>query len=228
MILFTNGCSWTWGGGLEPYHENDDAKRTGLLWPAHLGNKLGAREVVNLSWGCSSNQRIVRTTYDWFLKKYQGEEIIAVIQWTEPSRYEYYVTEDPLNDFSNTATSWALIKSDLLLIPDHNLSNKLKDDRLHTYTDIEGMYRSITHYAALDNLFKTFNVKYYYWFFKLLLPYGSPEVYIDFVRKNYNFLIKDQLGCYWEYDRVSPTDNHPSIEGHRELADIIYKAMKSQ
>jgi hypothetical protein len=66
--LFTNGCSWTWGGSLEEYWETEE-DRLKLVWPHHLGNLLRADNVVNLSLSCGSNQRIVRTTLNWLLSK---------------------------------------------------------------------------------------------------------------------------------------------------------------
>ena len=226
MILFTNGCSWTRGGGLNFYTEQD---RLNLVWPKHLGDLLGADKVINLSRGCSSNQRIVRTTHDWFLNEYKGEEIIAVIQWSDLARYEYYVT-DKINDFSNLPHRWSLITPTSTIMPNLDANgNPIKvvefEDRLATYTDIEGMYRHMTHLGALTNLFSMFNVRYYYWFFHTLLPIGTPSLYVDFVTKNYNFLFKDFV-CPWNYDRVSPSDPHPSTKGHKQIAEMIYKAMQ--
>ena len=157
MILLANGCSWTWGGGLEPYVQVGK-KRDQLVWPYHLGNLLSATQTVNLAKGCGSNQRIVRTTRDWIMS--QNEETlsntIAVIQWTEPSRYEFY--HDPSGEYD--PNKWMLCKIDCVsrdieldkeTIQYHE---KLNSQRYITYTDIEGMYRLLEHYESLDNIFK--------------------------------------------------------------------------
>ena len=64
MILFTNGCSWTYGGGLGLDHKPKE-ERLVKVWPHHLGMMLGSDETINLSYGGGSNSRILRTTFDW-------------------------------------------------------------------------------------------------------------------------------------------------------------------
>jgi hypothetical protein len=75
-----------------------------LVWPHHLGNLLRADNVINLSLSCGSNQRIVRTTLNWLLSKTPKElkNTIAIIQWTELSRYEYYVPHPNDSRFTET------------------------------------------------------------------------------------------------------------------------------
>jgi hypothetical protein len=36
--LLTNGCSWTWGGGIDNYMSDED--RIKNVWPHHLMNLL--------------------------------------------------------------------------------------------------------------------------------------------------------------------------------------------
>jgi len=62
MILLVNGCSFTWGGGLD---KQGDQVRETSVWSHHLGALMNAEKVVNLAAGCGSNQRIFRTTVDY-------------------------------------------------------------------------------------------------------------------------------------------------------------------
>ena len=93
--LFTNGCSWTAGGGFDfaDTKENTDNLLNNIVWPAQLGKKLGYDKVVNLAEGCGSNQRICRTTFEWVMK--QTPETLKntriIIQWSCEDRFEYYV-----------------------------------------------------------------------------------------------------------------------------------------
>ena len=120
MILFTNGCSWTWGGGLNVPGDNfgdnlyAGVERQKLLWPYHLGLKLNAEKTVNLSMGCGSNERIARTTFDW-LQQQTLEDIkktVAVIQITKVNRYEYYYPTDMKAWVENNLADWRLAKPD--------------------------------------------------------------------------------------------------------------------
>ena len=100
--LFTNGCSWTYGGGLDnpPTTEHIKNLHDNVVWPAHLKRKMNFDQCINLASGCGSNQRICRTTFDWLAK--QDEETLknttAVIQWSQVTRFEYYVNKEGGDD----------------------------------------------------------------------------------------------------------------------------------
>ena len=93
--LFTNGCSWTYGGGLDQPDTKEHMKHLhdNVVWPAHVQRLMNFDEQVNLSAGCGSNQRICRTTFDWLSKQTPEtlKNTTAIIQWTCLDRYEYYV-----------------------------------------------------------------------------------------------------------------------------------------
>jgi hypothetical protein len=114
--LFVNGCSWTYGGGLDrpsrknqfniPYEpgtkEHLEYMHNEIVWPAHVKKLMNFDKCVNLAEGCGSNQRICRTTFDWVNQ--QDEETLknttVIIQWSCEDRYEYYVpTKEEQDDF---------------------------------------------------------------------------------------------------------------------------------
>jgi len=228
MILLTNGCSWTWGGGLQLETSQQDLQRLASVWPAHLSKLLNAEKVYNLSMGCGSNQRILRTTLDWILQQTPEtlSNTVAVIQWSELSRYEFYVPEKESNVYENFPERWVLAKVGCILNPyAHDTEKELKkvNSRLETYTEIEGFYRNIFECAALDNIFKMFGIKYYYWHYYNF--YTNPPEHLLNVMNKFNWL-KDSGN--WKYQRVSPKDDHPSLEGHKEIAKIIYQQITNQ
>ena len=52
MILYTNGCSFTAGGGLEPIlnpknNPNQDDFYKEHVWTKHLGDKIGVEKIIN-------------------------------------------------------------------------------------------------------------------------------------------------------------------------------------
>lgn len=228
MILFTNGCSWTYGGSLNLDGEEHDIVRLKSVWPKYLGEMLGAKKVINLARGCGSNQYIARTTYEWFLQEYCGEEIVVVIQWAEPSRYEYYVTNKPFDDFSNIPNNWAAAKFQSAITVETDFKSVMEqiNERLSTYTEIEGMFKQILYYSSLAFLFNALNVKYYFWSQLPMLPINSPELYTKYVKKNFNFI--GDFNSNWQYERVSPCDAHPSLLGHKQLAGIIHELIRTQ
>ena len=83
MILYTNGCSFTWGDEL-----NDRKDRYGVL----LSKKLNCKHMVDHSKCASSNQRILRTTLSYLQDK-NLEDYIVVIGWSGISRREYFLNK---------------------------------------------------------------------------------------------------------------------------------------
>lgn len=226
-ILFTNGCSWTYGGGLDKDHpsESELAKK---VWPHHLRINMGFSQHVNLASGCGSNQRIVRTTIDWLTK--QDKELlkntVAVIQWTEWSRYEYYVpkTNRPFDDEPNR---WALCKVGNCISKaeagDTNYTNKRNDMRFETYSTLEGYYTHLMQCETLASMFNKFGVKYYYWNFVTPM-FALPDNLKSLLLDNYNWL--EPLGRHeWDYERLN-NDPHPSERGHIQLSEHIKNAIK--
>ena len=225
MILLANGCSWTYGGGLGLDSDEDTSKRLEVTWPNQLGKLVNAEKTINLAAGCGSNQRVVRTTFD-YLSSQPSEDLqktIAIIQWTELSRYEFYYPYD-INDLAeNHQDRWARAKIGCVLNSyqhDERESKKYNDLRLSTYTDIEGMYRFISEALALENILTYYKIPYYYWTYdKNFLENFPPDIGI-FLKQKFNWLNTSDAGI-WDYDRVSDNDDHPSIAGHKQIASYI-------
>jgi hypothetical protein len=83
VILYTNGCSFTWGDEL-----NNRKDRYGVL----LSKKLNCKHMVDHSHCASSNQRILRTTLSYLQDK-NLEDYIVVIGWSGISRREYFLNK---------------------------------------------------------------------------------------------------------------------------------------
>lgn len=229
MILFANGCSFTWGGSLEPFFDRDnDEQRLALCWPAHLGTLLGANEVVNLGEGCGSNQRILRTTFDWLAQQTSERlaDTVAVIQWTDSSRYEYYCPEDYNNHQENISERWAKVKEGVCLQVGESRETSLarSQKRLETLTMQEEAYQIVANCSAIAHMFQSFGVtQYYFW-----SHHNHRDRYLDRPRSYFShrfpWIDSVKLGqTDWKYDTVSASDKHPSCQGHREIAEIIYK-----
>jgi hypothetical protein len=222
--LFANGCSWTYGGGLDSVV----AHTPHVTWPYQLKELLEFDNCVNLAEGCGSNQRTIRTTINWLLSQDKDtlKNTTAVIQWTELSRYEYYYP--PGNTYLDIEKNWVKVKAGLVLgdfITEAERQKELKNSiyRYETYTDLEGLYTHLSHLETLHSLFNQYGVKYYYWNFAT--PYHLIRHPIkEFILSRYNWL--EPAGRHiWEYDRISEQDPHPSILGHKQIAMCIKEAM---
>lgn len=257
MILYTNGCSWTWGGGLHDLFKRkdgtiDDEYRLKLLWPGHLSRLIKADKVVNLAAACGSNQRIVRTTIDWISKQNKSdlENTVAVIQFSEWNRFEKYI---PLsnNYFENDKHRWLRCRIDSALFEYEGPTTHSEDDenfiqreikyinrRLMTTNLVENYYDILQQLYALKGIFTTYGVKnYYFWHlgqgWLSFPPNARGLIYKDFdildqINGAYNWSDFDEKHeDYWQYERLVPNQHvHPSLEGHKQLAQIIYDRMK--
>jgi hypothetical protein len=263
MILYTNGCSWTWGGGLDEHFRYDDGRvnddiRLNLVWPKHLSDLLKTDKVYNISTACGSNQRIIRTTIDWVTSqsKTDLEDTVAVIQFSEWSRFEKYVPISDKDPYENLKERWLKCRIDSALFdyngpegPDEHryLQEEIKhiNRRLKTTSPIENFYTTLQQMYALKGIFDTYGVKdYYFWHLGqgwLSFPLQYRElIYKDFkvLDQFDNFTSWDDFnsskGCsfkdhpdYWYYERLAPdVPVHPSLLGHKQLAELIYDRMK--
>lgn len=255
-ILFANGCSFTWGGALEPWFMFVDDKPLGdiigydatdfrtpdgnlgventkvrekIVWPHHLGQLLNCNKVINSGIGCGSNQRIIRTTLEWLSSQNREtlDRTVAVIQMTEPSRYEYYDEENNL---------WARCKVDVCqqIAEKQEIADARNMSRLSTFTTNEGIFEYVRDCMALNQIFSFHNVNYFLW--SMINPFHNTNH--DFINLN---KIIDEC-CTWinhtqdssSYGALeslkanngkittAPSSIHPGVEGHKELAEILH------
>lgn len=241
MKLFANGCSFTWGGALykslydnsgslldynNTSHEN--SQRLKDVWPYHLSKLLDLDDCVNLSIGCGSNDRILRTTLNFFTNihnEYDLSQWIAVIQWTQPARYEYW-DED--------TQSWAMV------IPNSNvnLGKKVDHDiieRLNKYKDSTYAYQTNkthaqkywTQIVSLAAFFEHLGIPY--WFSNLSIDlFNELDTFQkEYLEKKVRWLTNayDTFNFLFE-DKFEST--HPSLLGHQQIAQSIHTIIKNQ
>ncbi len=228
MKLIANGCSWTYGGGLDAGITRQELNQ--LTWPKHLHDLLGISDFVNLADGCGSNQRIFRTTLDYLLNN-DCSDSVFVIQFTEESRFEYYYPLSLSDQYENISERWMKAKVNVLIpstIDRFEKHYNLSQERiLYHNSEIQNVYTYIERCEALNNLFNKFNIKYYFWDCNQL-PQRMPEPYRSFILNSYNWLEYNNSNWqYWEYDRINQDfDNHPSVSGHKQIAQHIYNIIK--
>lgn len=255
MKLYSNGCSYTWGGTLFNFDYFDeggnhvwlpnaegteiDKKRLETVYPHHLGKLLNASEVINQSMGGGSNDRIVRTTLDYFINaKLRGEDLtdyFVTIQWTDPSRTEIYDQnfDDGYigllngNVFSENGRNNSYIHHEKLQKLYYKHFNNSKDDYTRLIKNIYSLgyflkYHNIPHiFISLGQLFIPWinaqATSEDHWV-KLLDHYHS-------VVKDFTWLYNDAnqaLSVCVNFENCMPKGSHPSEEGHRQIANALY------
>lgn len=254
MKIFANGCSWSWGGGLDylfrqqKYNFNHEIRKA-LCWPHQLGLLYKADQVINISEGGGSNQRTLRTTFNYIINQDQSilDETIFIIQMTGWSRFELYYPFDLNNNFENLSNHWvkclpSQVATETTLEDKFDTSEVAKRAayRFATSSDIEDIYRNLFYVYSFKGLFDSFNIKNWYMWHNGNMGNFQPTHRREIELKNKLGLGWKTLGEYyyqklkntvpniididdqWEYDRVSPLDPHPDRNGHKQIAQIIY------
>jgi hypothetical protein len=238
MILYTNGCSFTAGGGLEPFLnpnnlQNQDDFIKDYVWSKHLGDKLGVEKTINHGRMCGSNHRILRTTFDFLSDtEYDYKDIIVGIQFTTNNRFEYYQSKNNFlsdiysSDKENLEENWKQVKvgRNEVAIENHEKhilieETEFTDRFLANYQNslIQDVYDTLFLLNTMQNILEKFGIKqYFFWTDKNFHMNYTPKTEI-FIKKHFPFLLIDyKMGV--EYLK----DSHPSLEGHKKISEILY------
>lgn len=244
MKLFTNGCSFTWGGAIYPrlYDEQGNLldyantseinqKRLSEVWPSHLSKKIAAEQVVNLSIGCGSNERIVRTTFNFFSNLVHNQELtkdwVAIIQLSIPHRFEYW---------DDVSESWALCMVNGSMTSketDYQHTQNIDSFAKHIWTHFnEKTYsqKYWTQVVGLASFLKNFNIPY--WFSNLdTSAIDQIEKHqFEYLQNHVSWLgdnPKKKFGELFE-ERHDSGSGHPSLLGHRQIANSIYNIIQDK
>lgn len=156
--LYNIGCSFSEGNGIAEEMGGDFFNQAPTVkgkelevksrYSAVLSKKLGLEE-INEAQGGGSNQRIFRKTWNWISKnKDKLDETFFVIQWSYPSRAEYYWEEFPIRDGARVKQKWFHVEYQKLM----------KDGML---PDVDTSYKITFRYIlSLQSFFKQNNIKF--------------------------------------------------------------------
>ena len=152
--LYTNGDSWTAGNGVEEEEER---------WSTLLSDKLGLIE-INESKGGNGNDRMVRTTIEWFNNNPdKWDEALVVLGFIGANRAEYWSTEEK---------RWTRIHTDPDLSPQlHHGGSKdwWETYVVHFFNKVQLNYNLKNQILLLTSFFDSNNIKYLMFF-----SWGNP------------------------------------------------------
>lgn len=252
MKIFSNGCSYTWGGSLYTLVEADESgkghfldyynespkniDRLSSVYPHHLGKVLGAEKVYNLSMGGGSNARIARTTIEFFQNAMiAGENLtdyFVTIQWTDSNRAEFYD-----NNLSNT---WVGIQHGYHFREGYthnidgknNIINEIKDYYYKCmHSDMKSIEDTIQYITMLGSFLKVNNIPYVFFshvdifgFYIDPLVQKALEKRIELIDKQYVWWNGSSRQSVMGKTNFDAINNsHPSRLGHKQWADTLHK-----
>jgi hypothetical protein len=144
--LYVNGDSYTFGLDLE---QKRDVARNQIhskyRWSNILSEKLGCIEVNQAKCG-SSNDRIVRTLFDWYINsENKHKDTFVIIGWTLPHRFESF--SEGKWEQRNVGVGW---------VTSHNfidINGQIIDDEIYKRD-------FINHLVLVQSFLKVNNIEY--------------------------------------------------------------------
>lgn len=215
-------CDWTWAGKIKSHFD----------------------EYVNESWAGGSNLRMIRRCHEFFTKINDPENWVAVIQLTDPYRFEY---------FDNTIQNHVGVfhSNEHVLLDDKTSRSKTVDlDDVIRRSKTPVAYRTLflnydliaielfEKLLALTKFLENKNIEY---FVTAMSSKCAPEI----IAKDCTSSHAKDLFNLIDFDRVvrlrplshqldddsdfeSSTDRHPSKQGHIKIYRYIYTHLQSR
>lgn len=238
--LLFNGCSFTAGAELEGINRDKEYQRTHRF--SHLVAEHFGKTYDNISKSGASNDRIARTTIEWFEKGNTCD--LAIIQWSRIERLEYihplHNREININPgLLRTLLSDAKHRS---ILHDHFTEHLVKSYYRDVYNNYYGFYVFYKNLFLLEQYFEKNNINHY--FMKLRNTKTETEdqttiwknichsKYIDIVSISGDILsekINTEDYCLDLNDNNNPhlEGTHPSEIGHEKIANYLIKEINN-
>lgn len=225
MKLYTFGCSFTAGVGLET--------PTTTAYPSILGNKIGIKN-INFGIPGSSNDSIFRTTFD-SLKNYIKKDDLIVIQWTHYIRKEIPIFYDNKRFEIYAPSCLYPIEPGILDIKENRVKSKYlgkNNDKIRL--EIVDKYKAFFNQYIEKALQEDYQIQttenYIHSLYNYLEYGGYNHLHFfgwDSCKTPYNFdyskIIQNET--FGGYTNTIGND-HPNEEGHEMWAEFMYKKIK--
>ena len=233
-IIYCNGCSWTWGDDLE----NPQQERFSTL----LGEKTKF-SIINEAKNEGSNYRIVRTTINYLLtNRDKWEDIIVILGFTDPSRYEFFNEDTKEFDCFNIHKVYNEPHTKRGVVAKNYFS--------HLYSDELSYETYLNQIIYLQSFLQLHNIKY---FFFRAFGYHTFNIVTDHSNRIYNDRVdlensgsivdfgdslKQEISVnnfpsMFEFDKTYQgiinrkvnSLHHPNKEEHKTFADYLHNTL---
>jgi hypothetical protein len=217
--LVVNGCSYTYGHGIENPIDN--------AWPSLVAKKLGV-PVINLAIPGQSNYAVQDRTFKYFFKDlYNDNNPFYIHAYTQSLRRDVYLAKDHMDhdyqdyvllDWSNHGKI-TRVEKEIILQTDDYCYCLLEEKKYHIWHSINNLLdiHNINHLSTdymmnTDGSVKEWMRKHHYILTSEIASHPSKLL-------NFNLLTKD----------ISKTPClHETEEGHYVIADYIYKQIQKR
>ena len=210
--LYANGDSWMAGDGVEEKgYKVQGTKRCSKL----LSDKLGLIEINESSLG-GSNDRMVRTTIEWFDNNIdKWDEVLVILGFIDYIRIEFWDEEGNVWDRWNVS-DWEY---------EHDDKEWWKKYVTFFYNEVSLHHNLKNQILLLTSFFDSNNIKYLMFF-----SWGTEiEEFKDFKTINKKYIISETFKEYIE-NKIGPKKaltkcDHPSVDGHKIWTEKLYEEL---
>ena len=220
--LYANGDSWMAGDGVEEKgYKIQGTKRCSKL----LSDKLGLIEINESSLG-GSNDRMVRTTIEWFDNNIdKWDEVLVILGFIDYIRIEFWDEEGNVWDRWNVS-DWEY---------EHDDKEWWKKYVTFFYNEVSLHHNLKNQILLLTSFFDSNNIKYlmfFSWGAGMIVdsyPHGGFEIYKTintkyFLRDRFRVHIENKIG----FKKAITECEHASVDGHKIWTEKLYKELKDR
>lgn len=246
--LYATGCSFTYGHIPDSLANDPQAiqnyteKPCPWTWAGHMKSHFD--ECVNEAWGGGSNHRMIRRCHEFFSSVEDPSNWVAVIQLTDPYRFEYFdnVIQNHVGIFhSNEHVLLDDRTSNSKTIDLDDVIRRSKTPVAHRMLFLNYDLIAIELFEKLLALTKFLESKNIEYFVTAMSTKCAPEIIANdcsskHAKDLFNLLDFDKVVTLRPLshqlvnseDFESPTDLHPSKHGHEKIYRYIYNHLKTR
>ena len=251
------GTSYTEGGGLydpivKKYYKKQNIiydKQSEVAWPQFLG-KLTNTKVRNLG-KCGSGMDYLIRNVETIIENEDVSDKLFILEYSTwgrtelwDSKYNQYIITNwgPRNGEDPTTDGYAV-----MMTTDYTYGTQLEQTDFKLWeTFLDRHFNEFDHLIKMDNSFINLLYKLSYKNIKFKIIYLEPPFYLnllndEMVNTNSILMCGDENCTRFGISNlvsekemrivnlgIESTDTHPSIEGHKEIANQIYNTIKNK
>jgi Family of unknown function (DUF6071) len=256
MYIFANGDSYSYGHGLSnigteprqwPLDHRDKIYALENSWPSQLA-QLHNLDYVNLSKPGGSNDRIVRTTLQYFTGNHLPDPLV-IIGWTGVHRRELHIKEsivqhfpnEPFSGYKTFTPSYNQVEMDL---PNTEVARWSRRFTQFGWDNLESHVTFLQQVLLMQNYFDNRKIKYIFFLsfsdvhkWQYQRAKGSYELemteslynaidwqkFLGYNKNNFHAMdtwFEQQL-CDEDWD----SSEHPTLSGHQKITKILNREL---
>lgn len=214
-------------GGCSYIDAGDNLQAEPNTWPGFLARKINVTSLINTACGAHGNILVTNSILEILNKfNYTPKDTLIIFNLSDPARLDLPCEFSGIfADKTNVLWNENIIDYSYLKIPSNNI------DKIKMWMGITQVERFTSN--AVELLFTLLEYKKFDYYFMMMGNYINHRYLGPIIEKHKDKLISFDPGtsmidfCQLTNNNVSDSDEHPSLNGHKIIADRIYEHINS-